>query len=225
MFHARLGATAALAAGGTSLTEPRLMSTSAAARCANREERNRAPAPLSGLAVVPLSAKASRVALNAQNGTRKRAHPGGHSASDNGTRVLPGPLCAPGTASVGPRAQRRPNPELCGGFTVVRFSDVLQSRTCLLKRAERCPIMEPRWGCFGGGFGCPAADSPQHLSAHLSVSLLHTGCESCSAGDKLKEKPAWRKLLLLLSLLHHSSSSELWLSTIILKLLKVDRAL
>lgn len=139
VFHARLGATAALAAGGTSLTEPRLMSTSTAARCANREERNRAPAGLGGLgglAVIPLSAKAGRVAVNAQNGTRKRAHPGGHSPSDNGTRVLPGPLGVPAAASVGPRARRRPNPELCGGFTVVLFSDVLHSRTCLLKRGN-----------------------------------------------------------------------------------------
>lgn len=116
VFHARLGATAALAAGGTSLTEPRLMSTSTAARCANREERNRAPAGLGGLAVIPLFAKAGRVAVNAQNGTQKRAHPGGHSPSDNGTRVQLGPLGAPAAARVGPRAQRRPNPELCGGF-------------------------------------------------------------------------------------------------------------
>lgn len=136
VFHARLGATAALAAGGTSLMEPCLMSTSTAARCGKREERNRAPAGLGGLAVIPLFAKAGRVAVNAQNGTQKRAHPGGHSPSDNGTRVLLGPLGAPAAASVGPRAQRRPNPELCGGFTVVRFSDVLQSRTCLLKRGN-----------------------------------------------------------------------------------------
>lgn len=136
MFQARLGATAALAAGGTSLTEPRLMSTSAAVRCATREERNRTPAGLCGLAVVPLSAKAGRFAVNAQNGTQKRAHPSGHSASDNGTRVLLGPLGAPAASSVGPRAQRRPNPDFCGGFTVVRFSDVRQSRTCLLKRGN-----------------------------------------------------------------------------------------
>lgn len=156
VFHARLGATAALAAGGTSLTEPRLMSTSTAARCANREERNRAPAGLGGLAVFPLFAKAGRVAVNAQNGTQKRAHPGGHSLSDNGTRVQLGAL------------RRRPASVrgLREGLTrsyVVVFT-VLQSRTCLLKRGnDACRALSDNGtplGCCGGGFGCPAADVP-----------------------------------------------------------------